>query len=264
MSIEQLRSAVTAGLAAVALTWLPGAQAQHADIGLSVEGGQIVAGLSDEAPPEAELLIDRLTGRKLFEGHLEDFIPIAPPFVLIGGDDPGFEADAGTFTGNLVLSFIGVTTLGSGLLYWDPGTGVWGAAPDSTTLHMSRALGATVLFDTTFSAAGVGNDPNAQIGRTDPEGAIHSHVPYSLDNVVGDTFGEVPMGAYLVSMYLSAPGYLSSDPFSVVLNAGLDDDVFEAALMARAVPEPETYALLLAGIVAIGLTQARRRRAQPT
>jgi hypothetical protein len=258
MSMEQLRSAVTAGLAAAALAWLPGAHAQHADIGLSVEAGQIVAGLSDEAPPGAEVPIDRLTSRILFEGHLEDFIPAAPPFVLIGGDDPGFEAEAGTFTGNLALSFTEVTTLGSGLLYWDPGTGLWGAAPGNTTLHLSRSLGATVLFDTTFSAGGVSNDPNAQIGRTDPEGAIHSHVPYTLDNVAGDTFGEVPVGAYLVSMYLSAAGYQSSDPFSVVLNAGLDDEVFEAALMARAVPEPETYLLMFVGLAAVGWLARRR------
>jgi hypothetical protein len=124
MNFKQIKSAVPAGLAAAALAWLPGAQAQHAYIGLGVESGQIVVGLSDEAPTGSEVLIDRFTGRKMFEGHLEDFIPEAPPFVLIGGDEPGFDAEDGTFTGNLLLTISGVTTLGSGLLYWDPGTGL--------------------------------------------------------------------------------------------------------------------------------------------
>jgi hypothetical protein len=123
---------------------------------------------------------------------------------------------------------------------------------------MSRSLGSTMLFDTTFSAAGVDNDPNAQIGRTDSERGIHTHAPFTLDNVAGDTFNEVPVGAYLVSLYLSGAGYRSSDPFSVVLNAALDDEVFGAALLARAVPEAQTYALILAGLAAVGFVLRRR------
>jgi len=53
--------------------------------------------------------------------------------------------------------------------------------------------------------------------------------------------------------YLDANGVLQS------YNSGLDNDTMVLANSVAAVPEPETYALLLAGLAQIGAVSGRRR-----
>ena len=53
--------------------------------------------------------------------------------------------------------------------------------------------------------------------------------------------------------YLDAAGVLQS------YDAGLENDTLVLAYRVAAVPEPETYALMLAGLVLVGTVLARRR-----
>lgn len=189
--------------------------------------------------------IDLGGGAKLFEGDFGD---------LAGGpystDDPGFDAPAGTFGAGTQIWYRGVGTL----RFWN-GTS-WDGAPAGTSVTLESALGDV----TTFSAAGVAA-PEGAIGQAVAGSEFHEHLDFALLPGLGSE-----VGAYLIGLQLTsrtstgaAPGpYGDSAPFYIAFNNGLDGEAFETAVAA--VPEPSTYALMLAGLLALGAVARRRRQ----
>lgn len=211
----------------------------HGDVEPSVIQGRLVVDESSSVP------VAFSTGYKIFEGNLGD---------LYGGslktNDPGFVAASGTFLSGEQLWYQAIGKLD----FWN-GTR-WVAAPDNISLKLEDALGS----DTLITAAGVIN-PLGVIDAADNSGGIHRHLDFSVSD-------SNPAGSYLATLQLSsrdASGnlpspYLDSDPFHIVFNQGLSASAFEASTIALTVPEPETYAMFLAGLALMGYTARRRRR----
>ncbi|ODT85751.1 MAG: hypothetical protein ABS69_00550 [Nitrosomonadales bacterium SCN 54-20] len=211
----------------------------HGDVRPSVIQGRLVVDEPNSVP------VAVATGYKIFEGNLGD---------LYGGplktNDPGFVATSGTFQSGEQLWYQATGTLS----FWN-GTS-WGTAPDNVSFKLSDALGS----DTLITAAGVTN-PLGVIDAADSSGGIHRHLDFSIS-------GSNPAGSYLATLQLTsrdASGnlpspYLDSDPFHIVFNQGLDASAFEASITALTVPEPETYAMFLAGLALMGYMARRRAR----
>jgi hypothetical protein len=180
---------------------------------------------------------------KVFEGDFGD---------LAGGlyktDDPGYDSEAGTFAQGTQLFY---KALGK-LSFWNGSH--WSAAnvPAGVSVQIEGNLGEL----TSFTASGVTGDLSGLIGQAGAGGSVHEH----LDMSVAGANRTLP-GAYMISLQLwsSSTALQASDPYHIVLNRGLSEDDFEAAVMA--VPEPSTYAMLLLGLAAVGFS-ARRRRAR--
>lgn len=189
--------------------------------------------------------IDLGGGVKLFEGNFGDLA--GGPFKT---DDPGYDAEPGTFPTAAQIWYRGVGALG----FWNGSS--WGPAPAGTSLALESALGDL----TTFTGAGVTN-PTGAIDAVDLASEFHAHLDFTLLPGLAS-----PVGAYLIGLQLTSrtstggmPGpYGDSLPFFIALNNGLDDEAFELAVAA--VPEPSTYALMLAGLLALGAVARRRRR----
>ncbi len=221
----------------------PSALAQHAgDLDPTLASGKIVFDTGNLLPRNAA------TGYKIYEGNFNDFA---------GGpnstDDPGFDVVDGTFVAGQQLWFKAIGTLG----YWNGSA--WGAAPGSATFTITDALGGNTLI----KASGVTN-PFGAIGEADDGGGIHAHIDFSISPTPAG-----PVGAYMATLFLTSrtsdgvtpyPGITDSDPFHLVMNRGLSTPNFENAVSVLAVPEPETYAMLLAGLALVG-GLARRRTA---
>ncbi len=242
---SQIRKLMTA-LAFAAGAWMTGpalANGLHeGDIFPGLIGGRLVV-LNDAPTAWA-------TGYKIFEGDFGDFA--GGPFKT---DDPGFDHQDGAFTPFTQLWYRGLGTLG----FWNGSA--WATGPAGTSVTVEDALGSKTFF----SAAGVAV-PDGAIGQFSAAGNIHQHLDFEL--VPGPMS---PIGAYLITLQLTSrtaagvtPGpYLDSLPFHIVFNNGLGGDAFEASVMALAVPEPGTYAMLLAGLLVLGAVARRRGGAAP-
>lgn len=177
----------------------------------------------------------------IFEGDFGD---------LAGGpyktDDPGYDSEPGTFAKGTRIYYMGL----GGLKFWNGSS--WGASwvPADVQVKVEGNLGE----ETFFGAAGVTGDVSGLIGEAAAGGNIHEHLDMS---VVGAN--RASLGAYWISLKLTSTSTAlqSSDPYHIILNRGLGEDDFEAAVMA--VPEPSTYAMLLLGLAAVGYGAQRRR-----
>ena len=179
-------------------------------------------------------------GSPVFEGDFGDIA--GGPY---GTDDPGFDSDDGTFLAGTIVRY---TALGS-LKYWNGST--WQASvPGNEYLQMDGNLGE----ETRWTVSGLTGAPSGLVGQAGINGTVHEH----LDFRVGRAGGVPAVGAYLFQLQLTADkGYLPSMPYYVAMNHGLTVDAFETAVAA--VPEPQTWALMLGGL-AIGAFALRNRR----
>ena len=237
---RSMHVAFGAALTTLAMMVSPQVLAQHADIEAVVIGGKLIVDEENAAP------VAFGTGYKIFEGDFGDL-----PSGLTGTDDPGFLAPSGTFLSGEQLWYHALGTLS----FWN-GTS-WAAAPSGIALTVEDILGSETLI----SSLGATN-PYGVIDQVDSAGGIHAHIDFSISNVN-------PVGAYLATFELTsrdASGnlpspYLDSDPFQIAFNRGLSHEVFEASISALVspVPEPQTYAMLLAGLALFGAVARRRK-----
>jgi hypothetical protein len=177
----------------------------------------------------------------IFEGDFGDFA--GGPYKT---DDPGYDSEEGTFASGTIINYMALGTL----KFWNGSS--WSASwvPTGVKVQLDGNQGE----ETFWEAGGPSGMLTGLIGQAGPGGNIHEHLDMS---VVGTNRTEV--GAYMISLKLSSTSTAlqSSDPYHIVLNRGLDEEAFEAAVMA--VPEPSTYAMLLLGLAAVGYSAKRRR-----
>lgn len=187
-------------------------------------------------------------------------------------DEPGFETidemgelfrfNPGDDIWVCVLDASVESTLGVGYVnYFNPGTGMLEASGEITVGE--DLTGAT--DDLVLNGASITSGDNPQllgIGDTvasgDP-GGIHEHLGFEL---TGDTVGAYGLLLQVKADFADGSGSLSSDPFWVIINRGMDEEDFEGAALGafgitEAVPEP-TSAVVLTGV--FGALFVRRRR----
>lgn len=199
---------------------------------------------------EGDILISVANGKLKTSGGHTDTIFEGDFGDVAGGpyktDDPGYDSDAGTFVSGTVVNYMALGTL----KFWNGSS--WSAAwvPADVQVRIDGNLGEATFW----GASGVSGDLSGLIGEAGAGGSIHEHLDMS---VVGTN--KATVGAYMISLKLSSPSTVlqASDPYHIVLNRGLDEEAFEAAVMA--VPEPSTYAMLLLGLAAVGYSAKRRR-----
>jgi hypothetical protein len=233
-------SSTLAGLALGTMALLPlAAQAQHlhdGDIEISTPGGKLTVSGNHAW---------HWDGGAVFEGDLDSGLS---PYVT---DDPGYDSDAGTFLSGTVVRY---AALGN-LQFW--GNGAWSAmVPNNESIKIVGKGPGETTFWTTSGATGA---MLGAIGKAGASGSIHSHLTMSIGR---EGIGAPATGAYLIQMQLMADGYTASTPYYLALNLGLGEEDFETAVGALAmapIPEPQTWALMLAGLAATGLVLRRRR-----
>lgn len=215
------------------------ANAQHAgDVAVSTVAGKLTLG-------GAHFEVHGLNGYNIYEADFGDLN--GGPFAT---DDPGFQTQGGAFvTPNSFVSFTGI----GNLQFWNGSS--WGSTVSNETVRIADALnGAT----STWSDSGFVAGPNSFVGQAGPNGSLHEH----LDMFVTPN---ASVGAYLIQLQLTSSTDAASLPFYIAFNRGLGEDAFEASVGAlAAVPEPETYALLLAGLTLVGAVVRRRTAGRQT
>lgn len=221
-------------LSALAST-LAHADADHAgDIAVSAVAGKLTTGGD-------HFEIHGGNGYKIFEADFGDFT--SGPYVT---KNPGFQTQGSATLAP--LSLLSFSAIGS-LNYWNGSA--WGAAPTGVSVSFKDVLDEL----TTWTASGSTAGATSYVDQVATDGSLHSHLTMSV------TPGAAA-GAYMVQLRLDSDTYASSDPFYVVFNRGLSGESFESSVesLAAPVPEPSTYALMLAGLV--GVTALARRRKQ--
>lgn len=204
------------------------------DIAVSALAGKLVIG-GDHFETHG------LTGFNIYEANFGDLS--GGPWVT---KDPGFQTQGGaTLTPGALISFEGLGTLS----FWN-GT-AWNVAQAGVGVSVADVYQDAL---TTWNAVGVTAGETAYVAEVSLGGTIHDHLKMSVTP-------NAAAGAYLIAMRLSSADYLSSDSFYIVFNRGLSEAAFESsvdALVAAPVPEPSSYALLLAGLFGVGLVVRRR------
>ncbi len=224
---------------ALALAAAPAAMAQlhEGDVEVSIVGGKLVV--------DGHAVVEAGTGYKVFEGDFGDLA--GGPFST---DDPGYDSMPGTFAAGTILQYAALGTL----RFWNGGA--WVTTPSLPGNAERVAIAGNGGESTLWTFGGVTGSLSGLIGQAGANGNIHEH----LDMTVSREGGGAPaVGAYLIQLALTSSGLVDSDPFYIVLNRGLDDDAFETAVQALAVPEPGRLALLVAGLAVVGAIARRRR-----
>lgn len=203
--------------------------------------------------PHGEAHIDALSGYKLFTADFGDF---PRPYDT---DDPGFDHESGAFLPGSILGFRGLGTLAR----WDANASAWlDEVPNGESIALRDVRGAVTVFATD----GVRNAEGV-IGQFSSSGNLHQHLVFGI----AAASGLPATGAYLFTLQLwsrassssSDALYVDSAPFSILVNNGLSEEAFAAALAARTtpVPLPASLLLLLSGLAFPALR--RRRNASP-
>lgn len=241
------------------------AQALHIDVVVGHSAGQLTTAFCaagaqgcDSLPalqqlglPLGVLPLDGVGGRQIFVTDFSDFD--GGPFAV---DDPGFFAGAGSLPGNLLLSY----AASGSLRYFDAAAGDWlEATPNGERIRLFGGLATEIIADTShcggllicipqdivnfvegstvFTSSGIQGASTLIVDNTRPDGTLHAHLDWFMEKADGTRGGAV--GAYVLELRMTAPGFADSDPFLVLFNRGLGNGDFGLALDAlMAVPPP--------------------------
>jgi hypothetical protein len=156
------------------------------------------------------------------------------------------------------------------LVYWNNG---FQSVPAGAQIRIVNQPPAPVVPDTVVSATSGtqrgGLDPvRNRIGEADENGDFHHDLQMFLEpNVAPEPVSEALFGAYGIKLSLSsdAAGIEESNPFFMVFNFGLEDQLFEDGVAAYAalVPEPATSAMAWLGLMLINGFRCQRCRESP-
>ena len=184
----------------------------------------------------------------------------ASPELIANG---GFESPVNAFSGNFITLGSGLDgwTINSGNVdlinnYWQPAGGSYSLdlnGSSAATISQSFATSVGTTYNVSFSMAGNhdgGGDKTITVGVTDPHsfsfalaGSSHAAMGWQAES-----FSFVATSAVSTLTFAGSPA-------NSYYGAALDN-----VSVTAAVPEPETYAMLLAGLGLVGAI-ARRRRA---
>ncbi len=194
--------------------------------------------------------------------------PSAAPIVTAGvgtsifawGDSTGFGTPPNslTFVGG---PFNGVleTPFKVGTITYFNGTTALGSTPDSINLALTLNFGVPALPPVVSSYLFTLNStPNT---GTDDENADFVNLPSafsSTDFLIGGTTYRVKLTDF---ENIVGDGFLTSNALQFHVREGgtASADLF-ASVTTQPIPEPETYALMLAGLAAVGAIARRRRQ----
>ncbi|MGZ5155742.1 MAG: choice-of-anchor K domain-containing protein [Caldimonas sp.] len=196
-------------------------------------------------------------------------VPSAPPIVTTRVGTPTFTwGDADSFgTGPNSLTFAGGAFAGVlespfkvGAITYFNGTTVLDSTPDSIdlslTLNFTTPSLPPVVGSYTFS---LNSTPNTGDPDASADFVFLPNVFSSTDFLIGSTTYRVKLVGF---ENIVGDGFLTSDALQLHVREGgrASADLF-AVVTTQPIPEPETYALLLAGLAAVAVLGRRRRPA---
>lgn len=192
-----------------------------------------------------------------------DFTPSGPSFNCTGGDKCSSDVDAGSFGGVLTYSDAGIALDASGSFTggiasavqdhengWSAttgaGLGVYHLSGVTSDDNITSGETLTITFDQVVTLTSIGlrseghNYTSWGAGKTFLLDGVSTLLPQNVGSIAVNMTGQVFSFAY---------GGTNADQF------------YLASLTAAPVPEPESWALALAGLAAIGVTLRRRAKA---
>ncbi len=203
------------------------------DYGLTIIDGAVAVGIGDHD----DGVINNI-GERVFAADMS----ISGPNWF--ADEPGIFIAEASLPDNTQVSF----TLTQSLLYWD-GTGPvsFSQAVNAMTLGFGPASASTSMDTSPVAGFSINYDADAV-------GGFDEHLDYTID-------GSAANGIYLLANTFSLSGAMDSEVIFTVFNAGLDEEIHDAAVEyaeSVLVPAPSSAGLLaLAGLSAM----TRRRKA---
>ncbi len=213
------------------------AQHAHSDIEFEYDGGKIAIEFGAEGPVfEADLPVTNV-----------DFSEQAT-------DDPGFASEAEEGLGVNAGDIIDYNILGP-LVFHDGSD--FTPVPTGALIRITDNGVNAGTLDVTSSTSGPVSGPGI-IQEADALGDVHIHMDFELLPLSLDTSD---YGAYGILMELTTDeaGIANSDPFYIVFNFGLEEEIFEGAVEAFAGTVPEPTAAMLLAVGASFFAAARRR-----
>lgn len=189
-----------------------------------------------------------------------DFTPSGPSFNCTGGDKCSSNVDAGSFGGSLSYSNAGVSLDASGSFMggvasavqdhengWSAtvgaGLGVYHKTGDTSDDNITSGEMLTITFDQVVTLTAIGlrseghNFTSWGAGKTFLLDGVSTLLPQNVGSIAVNMTGQVFTFAY---------GGTNADQF------------YLSSLTAVPVPEPQSWAMLLAGLGALGFTLRRR------
>ena len=200
-----------------------GDEEEHFDIGVWNDNGPLMTGGWDHDTESMEV-----SSLRVFEAHFGEDKEF--PYAI---DEPGIggvAADVGLALGDNIL-----LSLASGISVWN------GSGFSSSSTEMTVGFGPN-----TVSSNGGG----------DLSFTVTEDYDYHPIFSIAETSA---VGSYLLQFSVSVDGLTSSDPFWIVFNQGMDDELYEESVEwveGNLVPAPGAIGLLAMA----GLASSRRRR----